>query len=93
MAFSSWIRNWKRSLERRWALYQTLRRAAVARRRATRPSLEALEDRCLLSAYTVTSAADDGRAGTLRVAVQGNYIGTDVTGRFSRAYPLTARLL
>ncbi len=60
MKLSSWIRNWKRSLDRRWALYQTLRRRSVARGRAVRPLLESLEDRWLLnSTITVTTAADD----------------------------------
>src|SRR5579875_2365836 len=68
MAFSSWIRSWKRSLERRLALYQTLRRKVVARRQATQPRLEALEDRWLLSPYIVTSNADSG-SGTLRDAI------------------------
>jgi hypothetical protein len=68
MRWDSWIRNGKRSLERRWALYQALRRKAVARRLATRPRLEALEDRLLLSAYIVTSAGDGG-TGTLRDAI------------------------
>src|SRR5690242_2140753 len=69
MAFSSWIRSWKRSVERRWTLYQTLRRKAVARRRPSRPRLEALEDRWLLSTYIVTSTADTGGTGTLRDAI------------------------
>ncbi len=69
MAFSSWIRRWKRSLDRRWALYQTLRRKAVARRHAFRPCLETLEERFLLSTYTVNSTADDGSAGTLRYGI------------------------
>ncbi len=64
MRWASWIRNGKRSVERRWVLNQTLRRKAVARRRASRPRLE---DRWLLSTYTVTSAADDGSTGTLRL--------------------------
>ncbi len=68
MAFSTWIRSWKRSLERRWALCQTPRRKAVARRQAARPRLEALEDRWLLSPYIVTSNADSG-SGTLRDAI------------------------
>src|SRR5579884_3648749 len=68
MAFSSWIRSWKRSVERRWALYQSMRRKAVVRR-PSRPRLEALEDRWLLSPYIVTSTADTGSAGTLRDAI------------------------
>ncbi len=77
MAFSSWIRNWKRSFERRWALYQTLRRKSVARHRAARPRLEALEDRWVLSTiYTVTSTADTGAAGTLRDAINQANLGT-----------------
>ncbi len=79
MAFSSWIRSWKRSLERRLALYQTLRRKVVARRQATQPRLEALEDRWLLSPYLVTSNADSG-SGTLRDAItQANMAGSTIT--------------
>ncbi len=80
MTFSYWIRSWKHSVERRWTLYQALRRKSVARRRASRPRLEALEDRWLLSTYTVTSAADDGSAGTLRYAInQANMTGSTIT--------------
>ena len=35
-------------------------------RRRLRPTVMALEDRTLLSTFTVTSTADDGSAGTLR---------------------------
>ena len=38
-------------------------------RRRMRPAVVALEDRRLLSTFTVTSTADDGSAGTLRWAV------------------------
>src|SRR5262249_24217347 len=66
----------KRSLDRRWALQQTLRRKQAFRRLACRPPPEALEDRFLLSAYVVTSDADSG-PGTLRDAITqanlGNY--------------------
>jgi len=80
MAFSTWIRRWKRSLDRRWALYQTLRRKAVACRHAIRPHLEILEERFLLSTYTVNSTADDGSAGTLRYAItQANAPGSTIT--------------
>jgi len=80
MRWASWIRNGKCSLERRWALYQTLRRKVVARRSAARPRLEVLEDRWLLSTYTVTSTADDGSAGTLRDAInQANMAGSTIT--------------
>ncbi len=80
MIFSTWLRNWKRSLDRRWALHQALRRKSGALRSASRPRLEALEDRTLLSttaAYVVTSAADSNAAGTLLYAINqvnaGNY--------------------
>src|SRR5579884_876369 len=80
MAFASWIRSWKRSVERRWALYQSMRRKVIARRQASRPRLEALEDRWLLSPYLVTSTADDGSAGTLRDAInQANMAGSTIT--------------
>ncbi len=79
MFFTSWIRSWKRSIERRWALHQTIRRKSSARWSATRPRLEQLEDRWLLSTYSVTSAADSG-AGTLRDAInQANASGGTIT--------------
>ncbi len=79
MIFSTWLRNRKRSLDRRWALQQTLRRKSGARRLVSRPRLEPLEDRTLLStvAYVVTSAADSNAAGKLLYAINqvnaGNY--------------------
>jgi hypothetical protein len=77
MIFSAWLRNWKRSLDRRYTLHQTLRQKPEARRPAHRPRLEVLEDRFLLSAYVVTSAADSNAAGTLLYAINqvndGNY--------------------
>jgi parallel beta-helix repeat protein len=80
MALSSWIRDWKRSIERRWALYNTLRRKNAARSLANRPRLEALEDRTLLSTYLVTSVADDGSAGSLRAAInQANNTASGIT--------------
>jgi titin len=41
----------------------------ASRSRTYRPCLETLEDRWLLTAVTVTSAADDGSPGTLRAAI------------------------
>src|SRR5262245_9829899 len=58
MLFSTWLRNWKRSLERRSALNQFLQRRQLAGRFAARPFLEALEDRTLLST-TVTILGND----------------------------------
>jgi hypothetical protein len=55
MRWASWIRNGKRSLERRWALYQALRKPA-AHRRGVRPRLEILEDRTVPSAVTVDAS-------------------------------------
>jgi hypothetical protein len=78
MRWASSIRNWKHSLERRWALHQALRRPAACRR-VVRPRLEVLEDRWLLSTYSVTSAGDSG-AGTLRDAItQANATGSTIT--------------
>jgi hypothetical protein len=57
MIFSTWLRNWKRSLEGRSALYQKLRRKLVARRQGCRPRLEVLEDR-LAPAATVINVND-----------------------------------
>ena len=68
MLFSTWLRNWKGSLERRWALNQTLRRRPPARRLAPRLRLEALEDRTLLSTFLVTNTLDSG-TGSLRQAI------------------------
>jgi hypothetical protein len=80
MALASWVRTWKRSIELRWGLQQTLRRKAVARSRVVRPDLEPLEDRYLLSPYVVTSTADDGSAGTLRDAItQADKAGSTIT--------------
>ncbi len=77
MIFSTWLRNWKRSLDRRWALHQTLRRRSGVRRFAPRPRLEVLEDRLLLTAIDVTSTADINAPGTLIYAINhvnlGNY--------------------
>jgi hypothetical protein len=50
MLFSSWLCNFKSSLERRSALKQNRRRRLPARRTAPRLDIEMLEDRCLLSA-------------------------------------------
>src|SRR5579884_324983 len=80
MALASWVRTWKHSIELRWGLKQTLGRKAVVRCRAVRLGLEPLEDRWLLSPYIVTSAADDGSAGTLRDAItQANAAGSTIT--------------
>ena len=43
--------------------------ARKRQRRRLRPTLLALEDRRLLSTFTVTSTLDDGSAGTLRYAI------------------------
>jgi hypothetical protein len=67
MSFSSWLRNWKGSIERRSALHQIHRRKRATRRWAI-PRLERLEDRTLLSAYLVTTTADSG-PGSLRDAI------------------------
>ncbi len=63
MSFSSWLRNWKRSLERHSALIQTHRRKTAASRTArrigfVRPWLEILEDRLAPATLTVNSIAD-----------------------------------
>src|SRR3954464_1466439 len=52
-------------------------------RRRLRPTLLALEDRQLLSTFTVNSTADDGSTGTLRWAIdQANSAGGDETIAF-----------
>jgi hypothetical protein len=61
MLFSSWLRNWKASLERRGALRRTQRPKPAARRLTRRLCLEALEDRTLLSpVLTVNNLAVSG---------------------------------
>ncbi len=81
MIFSTWLRNWKSSLDRRWALRQTLRRKPGARCLASRPRLESLEDRCLLTPYIVTNGAGNADPGTLIYGIEqvnaGNYDGID----------------
>jgi len=64
MLSSSWLPNWKRSAP------APLRRIATSRRPRAgfRPSAEALEDRCLLSALTVTNIQNSGR-GSLRAEI------------------------
>ena len=55
------------------------------KRRRMRPTLMALEDRRLLSTFTVTSTLDDGSAGTLRWAVgQANSAGGAETIAFDK---------
>src|SRR3954468_1324070 len=51
-------------------------------RRRMRPTLLALEDRKLLSTFTVTSTLDDGSDGTLRWAVTQANLGGDNTIAF-----------
>jgi hypothetical protein len=66
MLFSSWLRYWKRSLERRSALPQTYRWKPAARRWTHRLRLEALEDRTLLSpVLAVTNLAVSGSNGAV----------------------------
>lgn len=59
MLFSTWLRNWKRSLERRSALKHTGRRKPSVRRAASRPRLEVLEDRTLPSGLAGVGAIGD----------------------------------
>ncbi len=76
MSFSSWLRNWKRSVEHRSLLNQTHRRkttpSCVVRRIAwVCPRLEVLEDRLAPATLTVTNPDDPAALtpGTLRYAV------------------------
>jgi hypothetical protein len=64
MVCSSWLRNWKRS---RPAPH---RRTATSPRRRVgfQPRVEALEDRCLLSALTITNTQNSGR-GSVRAEI------------------------
>jgi hypothetical protein len=76
MKFSSWLRNWNRSLDRQTALNR-IQRPRPDARRLVRPRLEALEDRTLLSTYLVTNTGDNNGinpavgagTGTLRQAI------------------------
>ena len=60
---------------------RTGRRGTVEtrKRRRMRPTLMALEDRKLLSTFTVTSTLDDGSDGTLRWAITQANLGGDNT--------------
>jgi hypothetical protein len=64
MLCSSWLRNWKRSTPAPRRHIATSRRP----RADFRPPVEALEDRCLLSALTVTNIQNSGR-GSLRAEI------------------------
>jgi hypothetical protein len=74
MFFSSWLRNYKRALECRSARNQIRRSRSSIRRAATRPILEALEDRLAPAVLTVNSLGDtvSGTTSTLdlREAIQ-----------------------
>jgi hypothetical protein len=91
MSFSSWLRNWKASLERRSALNQILRRRSSGRRFVPRPRLEELEDRTVLSTFLVTNTGDNGGVnpaagadtGTLRQAI----VDADAAGTGTAANP------
>jgi parallel beta-helix repeat protein len=69
---STWWRRWVHSLTPAGR-----QRRNASRNPWRRPFLELLEDRCLLSAYVVTSTADDGSAGTLRQAINAVNAGVD----------------
>jgi hypothetical protein len=68
MLYSSWLRNWKSSIEQRSALSRIRRGRPTAGQIAPRPRLELLEDRTLLSTFAVTNTLDSG-AGSLRQAI------------------------
>jgi Calx-beta domain len=78
MSFSSWLRNWKRSapLARRPSSLTPRQRASF------RPRLEALEERSLLSTFTVNSLTDTGTGsgltGDLRYCIANATSGNDV---------------
>ncbi|MBY0527249.1 MAG: hypothetical protein K2R98_27890 [Gemmataceae bacterium] len=79
------------SLFRRWQRRHRPAASAVRRYRAFRPTLELLEERTLLSAYTVNSLADTGAGGSfngdlryaLANAVSGDTIDFSVSGTIS----------
>jgi hypothetical protein len=63
---------WLRAMKRKAALGAPTRRGAKhPRPKRLVPRLEVLEDRTVPSTLTVTSAADDGSAGTLRAVIAG----------------------
>ncbi|HEY7423917.1 MAG TPA: hypothetical protein VH682_06695, partial [Gemmataceae bacterium] len=72
MLFSSWLRNWKRSIQRQSTLSRIRRPRATARRQTTRLCLEVLEDRLAPAVLTVNSLSDntsDTSVLTLRDAI------------------------
>jgi hypothetical protein len=80
MMFTTGDRNGKRMFKQCWAQYQTPRLKTPSSRQATQAFLEFLEDRWLLSAYDVTSAAETDASGTLRRGInEANAPGSTVT--------------
>jgi hypothetical protein len=64
------LRKWLQAIKRKAAIGAPSRQGVKrARRQRLVLCLEALEDRSMLSTLTVTSAADDGTAGTLRALI------------------------
>lgn len=72
MSFTRWLPNRRGMLAR-----HAHRRPAPTARRNTRPRLETLEDRRVLSTLTVTSVADKG-AGTLRAEIAAAHNGDTI---------------
>jgi hypothetical protein len=72
MSLFSWLRKQTSPRSTRWDGLQIRRRAP-----RFRPRLEALEDRCLLSTLTVTSAADSG-GGSLRADIAAAHSGDTI---------------
>ncbi len=69
MAMTSWLQGVKGSLDRNGGASRPRpHRRAVTRRRSCRPRLEALDDRTLLSTFTVLNLNDSG-IGSLRAAI------------------------
>jgi hypothetical protein len=77
MRFAFWLRNWKRAVSMARRRAQT----SVCQRADVRPRLEALEERWLLSTYTVASLTDTGTGsgltGDLRYCINNATSGND----------------
>src|SRR4051794_37008349 len=82
MAFASWLRSQKQRGGVPARGRAARRPAARADRVPSRPRLEALEERTLLSPYLVTTTADSG-PGSLRDAI--DQVNADTTSRYAPA--------
>src|SRR5579885_2546769 len=79
MSFSSWLRYWNGSLERRSALSRFRQLKPAARRFVPRPHLEALEDRLVLSPTLGVDQTDLVVPGGSTAVNTGTWSGSNVT--------------